>query len=206
MTATTSKGKRQPSRWLRKIVAGCSLRLLSGGVVLTAALGMMAVVVSRAAPPTGEGKPLQYVFGTEKLTRYQFPTHICDLVVDRAQAACSEVFVVIIRPQHAPPLHKHDDMEQIFYVLAGHGTLTIREAKQTYPVKAGDVVRVPISTWHSIRAEGDTDLKYLSVDCFGSAGAKAEATWDDHIRTVCREQGWDFGKVVIPNCGGSLAK
>ena len=145
------------------------------------------------------------VFGTEKLTRYRFPTHITDLVVDRAQAACSEVFVVVIRPQHASPLHRHGDMEQIFYVLAGHGTLTIGEQRQEFPVKAGDVVRVPIDAWHSIRAEGDEDLKYLSVDCFGSSLPKAELTWDEHIRAVCREQGWDFSQAVIPNGGGSSA-
>ena len=151
-------------------------------------------------------QPQKYVFGTERLTRYQFPTHTTDLVMDRAQAACSEVFVVIIRPQHASPLHRHDDMEQIFHVMAGRGTLTIGEAKQQFPVKAGDVVRVPINTWHSIRAEGDTDLKYLSVDCFASTQPKVEATWDEHIRTVCREQGWDFNKAVIHNGGGSSAK
>jgi quercetin dioxygenase-like cupin family protein len=155
---------------------------------------------------TGEAPQQQYVFGTEKLTRYQFPTHITDLVVDRAQAACSEVFVVVIRPQHASPLHKHGDMEQIFYVLAGKGTLTIGKAKQPFPIKTGDVVRVPVNTLHSVRADGDTDLKYLSVDCFSPNRPNNEPTWDDHIRNVCKEQGWDFSKAVIPNGGGSSAK
>jgi mannose-6-phosphate isomerase-like protein (cupin superfamily) len=127
--------------------------------------------------------------------------------VDRAQATSSEVFVVVIRPGKAPPLHKHDDMEQIFYLLAGRGTLTIGgEVKQQLPVQCGDVVRVPVGAWHSIRAEGDADVRYLSVDCFGPHHNKAEPTWDDHIRNVCREQGWDFSKVVIPNGGGSSAK
>ncbi len=151
-------------------------------------------------------KPMQYVFTTKKLTRYQFPTHTADLVIDRTQASCSEVFVVVLHPNQAPPLHKHDDMEQIFHVFAGYGILTIGEAKQQISVKAGDVVRVPIDTWHSIRAEGDTDLKYLSVDCFGTTQPKAEPTWDEHIRVVCRQQGWDFSKVVIPGGGGSSAK
>jgi len=149
---------------------------------------------------------MQYVFTTEKLTRYQFPTHTTDLVMDRTQAACSEVFVVVLRPNQAPPLHKHEDTEQIFHIFAGHGVLTIGEQKQQFPVKAGDVVRVPVNTWHSIRAEGEADLKYIAVDCFGVTQSKAEPTWDKHIQMVCRREGWDFSKVVIPGGGGSSVK
>ena len=70
---------------------------------------------------------MQYVFGTSHLKRYEFPTHINDIVVDRGEAKVSEVFVVVIHPGSAPPLHKHDDTEQVFYVLEGRGTLTVGE-------------------------------------------------------------------------------
>ena len=177
---------------------------------MTAAVASLAAISgsleSHSELVTGSTNMSRYVFQTQVLTRYQFPTHMTDLVVDRAQAGYSEVFVVVIQPHHASPLHKHDDMEQIFYVLAGNGTLTIGETKQELPVKPGDVVRVPVNTWHSLRAEGETDLRYLSVDCFGPMRAKTEPTWDDHIRTYCREHDLNFGKVVIPNGGGSSGK
>ena len=137
----------------------------------------------------------QYVFGTEKLKRYRFPTHINDLIIDRAQSSNSEVFMVVIEPDHAPPFHKHDDTEQIFYVVEGTGILTIGDKKEQYNVNPGDVVRIPVSTYHSVRADKEKTLRYLCVDCF-SEKPIAEPTWDDHVKAQCSANGWDYSKVV----------
>ena len=85
---------------------------------------------------------MQYVFSTAKTQRYRFPTHINDLVMDRSEAKHSEVFVVVVEPGKAAPLHKHDDTEQIFYVMEGEGTLTIGKEGDHFPVRVGDVVRI----------------------------------------------------------------
>ncbi len=37
---------------------------------------------------------VKYVFSTQDLTRYAFPTHINDLVMDRSEARHSEVFLL----------------------------------------------------------------------------------------------------------------
>jgi quercetin dioxygenase-like cupin family protein len=137
----------------------------------------------------------KYVFETTELKRYKFPTHINDIVVDRAQASHSEVFMVIVEPGKSVHHHKHDDTEQIFYLIHGTGILSIGEEKKEYPVKPGDVVRIPVSTWHSIRTDGDTAIMYLSIDCFGSK-TPLELTWDEHARVMCRENGWDYDKVI----------
>ena len=139
---------------------------------------------------------MQFVFPTSKTKRYRFPTHINDLVVDRADAQTSEVFVVVIEPGKAPPLHQHDDTEQIFYVLDGTGTLSIGAERQTYPVGPGDVVRIPPCTLHSIRCEGTRPLRYLAVDCFVSGRPAAEPTWDAHVQVLCSQQGWDYRDVT----------
>ena len=68
---------------------------------------------------------MNYIFKTSQLQRYKFPTHINDLVLDRSEASFSEVFVVIIEPEKAPPIHRHNDTEQIFFVMEGLGTLRI---------------------------------------------------------------------------------
>lgn len=68
---------------------------------------------------------MKYVFSTGHTTRYAFPTHVNDLVMDRSEAVFSEAFMVIIEPGMAPPLHKHDDTEHVFYKLEGRGTLQI---------------------------------------------------------------------------------
>lgn len=140
---------------------------------------------------------MQFVFPTSKVKRYRFPTHINDLVVDRAHAATSEVFVVVLNPGEAPPLHKHDDTEQIFYVMDGTGILNIGTRRRKFPVRVGDVVRIPPRTLHSIQCHGKKPLTYLAVDCFVAGRPKSEPTWDAHARVLCRQQGWDYKKIVI---------
>lgn len=138
---------------------------------------------------------MRYVYETAGLKRYRFPTHVNELVMDRSEASCSEVFVVVLRPGEAPPLHKHDDTEQVYYLLDGEGTLSIGQERSGHPVMAGQVVVVPPGTWHSIRAEGGP-VRYLAVDCFVSREGRQEATWDEHVRAVCRQQGWNYSEVV----------
>lgn len=139
----------------------------------------------------------KYVFQTTNLIRYEFPTHINDLVMDRSEARFSEVFIVIIEPEKAPPLHRHPDTEQIFFVTEGSGVLTIgKEEQKQFKVSPGDVVRVPVGEWHSIEANPSGILKYLAIDCFGDIRNEDEPTWDSHVRVLCKEQGWDYNKVV----------
>ena len=139
---------------------------------------------------------MKYVFDTEETKRYQFPTHINDLVMDRAEATTSEVFLVVLNPGEAPPPHKHDDTEQIFYVLEGKGTLTIGSEGEQFPVRVGDLVRVPPSTLHYIEADGGESLRYLAVDCFVGGRPEAEPTWNSHVKVICKNEGWDYDKIV----------
>ena len=139
---------------------------------------------------------MQFVFPTSKVRRFRFPTHVNDLVMDRADAATSEVFVVVLQPGEAPPLHKHDDTEQVFYVLDGAGVLSIGVRRKTFPVHVGDVVRIPPGTLHSIRCRGRRSLCYLAVDCFVSGRPGKEPTWDSHVKVLCQQQGWDYESVV----------
>lgn len=139
---------------------------------------------------------MNYVFSTANPKRYRFPTHVNDLVMDRSEAMASEVFIVELAPGEAPPLHQHDDTEQVFYVLRGRGRLEIGADRAAYPVGPGDVVRIPPSTLHAIQCLGEETLRYLAVDCFPAGRPAAEPTWDDHVRTICAEQGWDYDAVV----------
>ena len=135
---------------------------------------------------------MRYIFSTrqEDTKRYRFPTHINDLVLDRADAATSEVFIVVLDEGEAPPLHQHDDTEQIFYVLEGRGRLTIR-GEEHYDLSPDDVVRIPPSTPHSVEAVGGR-LRYLTVDCFMGGRPEAEPTWESHVEVMCEENGWDL--------------
>ena len=137
----------------------------------------------------------RYVFSTAETIRYRYPTHVNDLVLDRVEAATTEVFVVVLEPGEAPPLHQHDDAEQIFYVLDGTGVLTIGEPAEQFGVKPGDVVRIPPNTLHSIKCDSAITLRYLSVDAFVGAKPPSEPTWDDHVQALCDRFGWDFDQV-----------
>ena len=139
---------------------------------------------------------MKYVFDTSKTKRYRYPTHINDLVMDRSEANVSEAFIVIIEPGKAPPLHKHDDTEQLFFILEGKGELKIGDESSSFPVKPQDLVRVPPKTMHTIVAVSDTRLRYLAIDCFTADRLEDEPTWDAHARVLCRQQGWDYEEVV----------
>lgn len=138
---------------------------------------------------------MQYVFDTARATGYRFPTHVNRLVLDRAYAATSEVFIVELEPGEAPPLHEHHDTEQIFYILSGQGRLEIGGHAELFPVAPGNVVRIPPCTLHRITCEGSAILRYVAVDCFLSGRPRNEPTWDAHVQVVCQERGWNFEAV-----------
>ncbi|MHC1705724.1 MAG: cupin domain-containing protein [Tenuifilaceae bacterium] len=140
----------------------------------------------------------QFIFETTNLYRYEFPTHINDIIVDRAVSQNSEVFMVIVEDGKSVHHHQHADTEQIFYMLEGTGILSIGKDKAEYAVKPGDVVRIPPSVLHSIRTDPGENIKYLCVDCFGKQ-KPLEPTWDEHVRVVCKEQGYDYNEVVKSN-------
>ena len=143
-----------------------------------------------------QGTDVKYVFDTDTCRRYVFPTHINDLVLDRKDSVVSEVFVVIVEPGKAVHPHRHDDVEQIFYIVDGEGILTVGDDRKEYEVNPSQVVRIPPHTLHTIRPAGRKPVKYLSIDCFCSADKGGEPTWEDHVKGICREQGYRFEDVV----------
>lgn len=138
---------------------------------------------------------MKYVFPISQYTHYRFPTHTNDLVMDRSEATCSEVFVVVLEPGEAPPRHNHEDTEQIFHVLEGTGKLEIGTPPTEHPVKPGDVVRVPVGVFHRIFCTGEKPLRYLAIDCFPAGRPHAEPTWDSHVQVMCKNNGWDYSQV-----------
>ena len=139
---------------------------------------------------------MKYIFSTTDTPRYRFPTHSNLLVMDRADAAASESFVSVMEPGEAPPLHRHDDTEQVFFVLSGRGRLEVGpEAQDQGELEPGDLVRIPPGTLHRAACVGDEPLRYLVIDCFPGGRPSREPTWDDHVRAVCLENGWSFDEV-----------
>lgn len=147
----------------------------------------------------------QYVFDPRKVTRYRFPTHTNDLIMDRKDASASEAFFVILEPGEAPPLHIHPDVEQVFYILEGEAEMTVKDGDdQTHPLRAGDFVRTPPGIYHAVRNTGPGRFTYLSIDCFTAGPPAAEPTWDSHVHEMCVEHGWDFDLVSLGAVAGDV--
>ena len=103
----------------------------------------------------------------------------------------------LLDPGEAQLLYQHEDTEQIFYIIEGTGTLTIDDPAETFRVKLGDVVRISPHTLHSIKCEGSTILRYLSVDAFVGEKPAAEPTWDSHVKTLCDQFSGQFEQVKL---------
>jgi mannose-6-phosphate isomerase-like protein (cupin superfamily) len=60
--------------------------------------------------------------------------------------------------QHTTP-HYHTDLEEIYYVVTGTGTMQI--GAETRPVRAGDAILIPLHEVHCLRNTGDVTLDLL---------------------------------------------
>lgn len=145
----------------------------------------------------------RYVFDSRQVSHYRFPTHTNDLIMDRSEAAASEAFFVVLEPGEAPPVHVHEDAEQVFFVLEGVGELRIgQDDPEVFPLGVGDFVRTPPGTHHAVRCPGPGRFVYLSVDCFTAGPPAAEPTWDRHVEVMCAANGWDLDAVRLGRIDG----
>lgn len=145
----------------------------------------------------------RYVFDSRQVSHYRFPTHTNDLIMDRSEAAASEAFFVVLEPGEAPPVHVHDDAEQVFFVLEGVGELRIgQDDPEVFPLGVGDFVRTPPGTDHAVRCLGPGRFVYLSIDCFTAGPPAAEPTWDRHVEVMCAANGWDLDAVRLGRIDG----
>lgn len=69
---------------------------------------------------------------------------------------------VHLQPGAAQPRHTHAASEQIWYALAGKGTLLLADGHER-AFAAGDVVRFEDGDVHGLRNDGDGEFVYLSV-------------------------------------------
>ena len=74
--------------------------------------------------------------------------------------------LIIVPPgKRAFPFHAHHSNEELFYILAGNGTL--RFGQEHYPVRAGDVAVCPAGgaeTAHQlVNTSSDGELRYLAI-------------------------------------------
>lgn len=64
-----------------------------------------------------------------------------------------------IAPGGATLLHRHQRSEELYYVVAGSGHMTL--GRQRFPIAVGDTICIPPGTPHCVENPGQTPLRIL---------------------------------------------
>ena len=59
--------------------------------------------------------------------------------------------------------HAHDDVEEVYYVVSGEGTMRVGDDE--FPIRTGDAVYVPPGEHHTTYQTGNTPLTVVWVTC-----------------------------------------
>lgn len=66
-----------------------------------------------------------------------------------------------IYPTGSTTGHTHDDMEEVYYVISGTGTMVVGDDE--YPIKEGDALYVPPGEFHTTFQTGNLPLRVVWV-------------------------------------------
>ena len=103
--------------------------------------------------------------------------------------------VVVIWPAgNKGAMVAHSEKEQTFFVLEGHGEVTI--GGETKPIGPGDVVFIPRNTPHTTESF-DEELKYLCLNTL--IGERKYASFDEMFNDIApaRRARWESGSTEV---------
>jgi quercetin dioxygenase-like cupin family protein len=75
-----------------------------------------------------------------------------------------------------PPLHRHEKLHDMFYVL--EGTLTMQLGDDTRPLQPGTFVCVPPGVPHTFRNDSEAPVRFLNFNTPGG--------WENYMRDLGR--------------------
>jgi mannose-6-phosphate isomerase-like protein (cupin superfamily) len=104
------------------------------------------------------------------------------VLVDRSEAAFTEVGLNTWPAGIQGPPHAHTEKEQIFIIVSGTGRIVV--GGSTFPVQPHDVVYVPPGVEHQTIAEPEAPVSYLLFNAFLSHAKEGHATFAEHIEKV----------------------
>ena len=151
----------------------------------------------RHLSPIARSSLMRYVFSTTDTTVYRFPTHVNELVLDRSESTVTEVFIVVLEPGEAPPLHKHPDTEQVFYMLQGEGELRVGARRRgALPGQAGRRGAHPAG--HVAQDRQRRQRRYPLCQrrrLPRRHGPRTNRRGTTTCVAICAAKGWDFASV-----------
>jgi mannose-6-phosphate isomerase-like protein (cupin superfamily) len=115
-----------------------------------------------------EGKQLD-VAGLNQIT----------VLIDRSETELSEVALNSWWPGLDGPPHKHEQKEQIFFIVSGQGSVKIGD--EVFPAKPGDLFYVPANVIHQTINRGETPLDYILFNAFLNPDKEGHASFAEHV-------------------------
>ncbi len=121
------------------------------------------------------------------------------VLLDRTEAELTEVALNTWRAGLIGPPHQHDQKEQIFYVTSGTGVVKV--GSETFNVRPGDLVYVPLGMEHQTIAAEHEALHYILFNGFNNPEKEGHGTFAEHIEKVkhIRKQQAEMGKAMVDN-------
>ncbi len=93
----------------------------------------------------------------------QLPGRLWKKLIGPEEGDCQNMIlgVVIFPPESNPGTHKHDNEEEIIYVISGRGETQVGD--KVYPLEPGVAVFTEPGVEHGVKTLGDEPLVLISV-------------------------------------------
>ncbi len=104
------------------------------------------------------------------------------VLIDRTETELTEVALNEWPAKLNGPPHKHDQKEQVFYIVAGEGIVKV--GNEEYPAKPGHLVYVPTGVVHQTVTISEEPLGYILYNIFNSPEKEGHGSFAEHIEKV----------------------
>jgi mannose-6-phosphate isomerase-like protein (cupin superfamily) len=86
----------------------------------------------------------------------------------------------LLKPGTSIGYHRHDGMEEVYFVMSGRGRSTVND--KTFDVRAGDAIPCTLHSSHGIYNNSQEDLELLVVSTTLVKGEYDNVNWGDDLR------------------------
>ncbi len=127
-----------------------------------------------------------------------------NVLIDRTETELTEVALNIWRAGLVGPPHSHDQKEQAFFVTTGKGI--IKAGNQTFAVKPGNLIYIPLGLEHQTIADPAEALQYVLFNIFNRNEKEGHSSFAEHIEKVkdIRRQQADSGRAQVSDAERSV--
>jgi quercetin dioxygenase-like cupin family protein len=104
------------------------------------------------------------------------------VIIDRSETKLSESAINRWKPGLLGPPHKHEQKEQIFFIIGGEGEVKI--GNDVFPAKPGDLLFVPANVVHQTINRGKESLDYFLFNAFLNEDKEGHVSFAEHVNLM----------------------